>query len=37
LEEYQFKGMTTEFDKGIIYGLKAGVDNASAANIHAAD
>lgn len=37
LEEPQFKGMTTEFDKGIIYGLKAGVDNESAANIHAAD
>ena len=37
LEELQFKGMSTEFDKGIIYGLKAGVDNASAANIHAAD
>lgn len=37
LTELQFKGMTTEFSQGIIYGLKAGVQHASPANIHAAN
>lgn len=35
LTNIQFKGMSTELSQGIIYGLKAGVQNASPANIHA--
>lgn len=36
-DDHKFKGMSTEFSQGIIYGLKAGVQNASPANIHAAN
>lgn len=33
----EFRGMSTDHAKGIYYGLKAGVQNLTAANIHAAD
>ena len=33
----EFRGMSTDQAKGIYYGLKAGVQNLTAANIHAAD
>lgn len=33
----EFRGISTDHAKGIYYGLKAGVQNLTAANIHAAD
>ena len=36
-DDSKFRGMSTEHSQGIYYGLKAGVDNPTAANIHAAD
>ena len=36
-EKDEFRGMTTDHAQGIYYGLKAGVQNVTAANIHAAD
>ena len=37
LSDEQMRGMSTEHSQGIYYGLKAGVDTPTAANIHAAD
>lgn len=37
LSDAQFRGMSTDHANGIYYGLKAGVQNVTAANIHAAD
>ncbi|MBQ2450535.1 MAG: hypothetical protein II273_03045, partial [Lachnospiraceae bacterium] len=37
LSDSQFRGMSTDHANGIYYGLKAGVQNVTAANIHAAD
>lgn len=36
-EQNEFRGMSTDWAQGIYYGLKAGVQNVTAANIHAAD
>lgn len=37
LSDAEMRGMTTDHAQGIYYGLKAGVQNLTAANIHAAD
>lgn len=37
LSDAEMRGMTTDRAQGIYYGLKAGVQNVTAANIHAAD
>ena len=36
-DDSKFRGMSTDHANGIYYGLKAGVQNVTAANIHAAD
>lgn len=36
-EQNEFRGMSTDWAQGIYYGLKSGVQNVTAANIHAAD
>lgn len=37
LSDAEMRGMSTDHAQGIYYGLKAGVQNVTAANIHAAD
>lgn len=37
LSDAEMRGMSTDHAQGIYYGLKAGVQNLTAANIHAAD
>lgn len=37
LRDDEMRGMSTDWAQGIYYGLKAGVQNVTAANIHAAD
>jgi hypothetical protein len=36
-DDSKFRGMSTDHANGIYYGLRAGVQNVTAANIHAAD